>query len=201
MQAETLQKLTQANPIEEQSLESYNWETHKFRVPEKLIRTEQDLNSFPERQIYRAYMQFLFDCQEAVTSKAISKTPEDPTFQWLYDYLADLDKLLEQVPPVQQAMRFGNTAFKTYHEKAMEISKSTLQKQLLKSQEEAILELIVYLSDSFGSNMRIDYGTGHEMNFMIFLFVLYRLRYFKKDQLQAMVHTVFYRYIALMRKI
>lgn len=36
-------------------------------------------------------------------------------------------------------------------------------------------ELAVYLRDSFGNKVRIDYGTGHEMCFVIFLMALYKL--------------------------
>lgn len=37
------------------------------------------------------------------------------------------------------------------------------------------LELAVYLRDSFGNRTRIDYGTGHEMCFIIFLMGIYKL--------------------------
>lgn len=36
-------------------------------------------------------------------------------------------------------------------------------------------ELAIYLKDSFGNKVRIDYGTGHEMCFVIFLMGLYKL--------------------------
>jgi serine/threonine-protein phosphatase 2A activator len=35
--------------------------------------------------------------------------------------------------------------------------------------EEAIPEVSAYLVESFGNRRRIDYGTGHEANFMVFL--------------------------------
>ena len=34
----------------------------------------------------------------------------------------------------------------------------------------SIIELRTYLSDSFGSNVRLDYGTGHELAFTFFLY-------------------------------
>jgi serine/threonine-protein phosphatase 2A activator len=36
----------------------------------------------------------------------------------------------------------------------------------------AAIELKVYINDSFGSNQRIDYGTGHELAFLLFLYCL-----------------------------
>ena len=38
--------------------------------------------------------------------------------------------------------------------------------------ERAIPEIKVYWEESFGSYERIDYGTGHELNFVAFLFCL-----------------------------
>lgn len=60
---------------------------------------------------------------------------------------------------------------------------------------------MTYFSDSFGSNMRIDYGTGHEMNFAVILYALDRLDYFLEEDYESLVHHVFYGYISLMRKI
>jgi serine/threonine-protein phosphatase 2A activator len=37
-----------------------------------------------------------------------------------------------------------------------------------------------YLNDCYGDNMRIDYGTGHELNFMIFLYCLDKLGVLKE---------------------
>jgi len=47
--------------------------------------------------------------------------------------------------------------------------------------------------DSYGSNVRIDYGTGHEMAFMFFLFALFRLGFYTKDDYENLVRNVFYK--------
>ena len=41
--------------------------------------------------------------------------------------------------------------------------------------EKALPELKVYLTESFGSYERLDYGTGHELNFVVFLLCLFKL--------------------------
>jgi hypothetical protein len=42
----------------------------------------------------------------------------------------------------------------------------------------AIMEVCAYLQDAFGHPIRLDYGTGHESSFQIFLLVLMKLRVF-----------------------
>jgi hypothetical protein len=36
----------------------------------------------------------------------------------------------------------------------------------------AIVELIAYFNESFGNRVRIDYGTGHETSFIVWLSAL-----------------------------
>lgn len=62
-------------------------------------------------------------------------------------------------------------------------------------------ELIVYFYDSFGSNVRLDYGTGHELNFSQVLYCMNVLGLIDENDFESAVHHVFYKYIALMRKI
>jgi len=60
---------------------------------------------------------------------------------------------------------------------------------------------MVYFSDSFGSNVRLDYGTGHELNFAQILFILYKLGLYCEDDFESLVHLIFYKYIFLCRKV
>lgn len=45
--------------------------------------------------------------------------------------------------------------------------------------DEAIKEVASYLKVSFGDRTRIDYGSGHELSFLCFLFCLHRLNYLR----------------------
>ena len=67
--------------------------------------------------------------------------------------------------------------------------------------ENAIPEIKTYLVDSFGSYERIDYGTGHELNFVVFLLCLFELKVYKADDFRSLVNKVFQRYLELMRKV
>ena len=65
----------------------------------------------------------------------------------------------------------------------------------------AIPEIKVYWEESFGSYERIDYGTGHELNFLAFLFCLFKLGVYNQDDLKATINKVFQKYMVLMRKL
>lgn len=73
----------------------------------------------------------------------------------------------------------------------------------------AVIELKVYLLDSFGSYERIDYGTGifsifnylydkqqkgHELSFILFLYCLKELGFYTKEDYETVLRNVFYRF-------
>ena len=127
----------------------------------------------------------------------------------LYQNLTPLNNLLEQlsvwideVPPIEQPMRFGNRAYRTWMDKVIQSSDEKLRElSSAPGFERAIPEIKVYWEESFGSYERIDYGTGHELNFIAFLFCLYKLGIYNEADLRATINKVFQRYMVLMRKI
>uniref|UniRef100_A0A914ENS2 Serine/threonine-protein phosphatase 2A activator n=1 Tax=Acrobeloides nanus TaxID=290746 RepID=A0A914ENS2_9BILA len=59
-----------------------------------------------------------------------------------------------------------------------------------------------YFMDSFGNATRIDYGTGHEAAFLVFLLCLYKIGFFKEpSDDKAVVLRLFARYLKLVRKL
>lgn len=63
--------------------------------------------------------------------------------------------------------------------------------QIVPNCKESIPEIKIYLLESFGSYERIDYGTGHELNFVVFLLCLYKLGIFKQEHLKVAVLRIF----------
>ena len=62
-------------------------------------------------------------------------------------------------------------------------------------------ELAVYLSESFGNATRIDYGTGHETNFIVFLLCLSKAGVVAQGDLRDLVLCVFPRYLRTCRRL
>ena len=65
----------------------------------------------------------------------------------------------------------------------------------------ACAELAAYWCDSFGNRTRIDYGTGHETNFLAWLYCLRRCGALCPGDSRALVLCVFQSYLALMRRV
>ena len=61
-----------------------------------------------------------------------------------------------------------------------------------KTKDSIVLEIQVYLVDSFGNPTRIDYGTGHEMAFVMFLSSLFMVGALdrEKDRLECNLYSV-----------
>ena len=109
-----------------------------------------------------------------------------------------MDQLVTDTPPITQPQRFGNKAFKLWYDK-LEKNYDTLISEI--ADKQLSLELKNYFLDCFGSSKRLDYGTGHELNFLCILLILFEKNKFDSDDFQAIVHHVFYNYINFVRKL
>lgn len=153
-----------------------------------------------------------------IRDESVEKSLEVTKF---VDLLEILSNWIDEIKPVEQQQRFGNKAFKEWHSKLMDVSNSLVlfletliykQVSLLQESEkllgnlvtekEAIKEIQVYLHDSFGNSTRIDYGTGHEMAFVMFLACLFHVGFFNvKKDLPAVGLIVFDKYMKVVRKL
>jgi len=74
---------------------------------------------------------------------------------------------------------------------------------------EVLAELTSYLNDAFGHSIRLDFGTGHESSFQVFLFVLCKLHCFGStheqppslDRLKATTLSIYQQYLKVTRKL
>jgi len=105
------------------------------------------------------------------------------------------------VPPDDTAgSRFGNKAFRGFLSLAEERAPEW-HKRLGVISPEAASEVTVYLLHSFGDGSRIDYGSGHELNFIVWLLCLFQLRIVGEGDFKVLVVRVFGQYLRVMRQI
>eukprot|EP00658_Telonema_sp_P-2_P003038 TRINITY_DN11119_c0_g3_i4.p1 TRINITY_DN11119_c0_g3~~TRINITY_DN11119_c0_g3_i4.p1 ORF type:complete len:164 (+),score=49.67 TRINITY_DN11119_c0_g3_i4:222-713(+) len=137
---------------------------------------------------------FLLAISDAVADTKISADfPRSEAVCAIVTMLKALGDMVNEFPPIQQSMRFGNKAFASWHAKLQEEAAGLLAEMLPKDPavQEAVVELVPYLLDSFGNATRIDYGTGHEANFMAFLLCLQKLGVIGEADMTALGLFVF----------
>ena len=150
--------------------------------PKKCIFSAKDLSEFKKSKAFQEIQIFIQQCAEAVYGCMISELePADasPVVRKIETYMLRLNKLIDEIPPLSQPMRYGNKAFKQWHSRQVEETKLFLV-DLVPSelaQKGALDELMPYLTCSYGDETRIDYGTGHEMNLTIFFLCLYKVHF------------------------
>ena len=178
---------------------------YKFVVAEKKITSPELLEKFTKSNTYKLIMEFIKALQISVTKKKKSDVPKSTNecvigFNSLFE---QLKKILDDTPPYNVNQRFGNKAFREWYEKVEKVYEELILSTILKSKpnKNLCLELKSYFLDCFGSGMRIDYGTGHELNFLCILLILFQTKYYTEQDFPAIVLQVFFDYILFVRKI
>ena len=137
----------------------------------------------------------------------VGKTIRSPDLQVttaterVLNILTQLSSWIDEIPPVTQQQRFGNKAYKTWHERLVKEADSLTRYVLADLRPDASVELAAYLSDSFGNATRIDYGTGHEMAFVVYLCSLFMIGLWTDEDRPAVGLKVFSRYVPPRRTI
>lgn len=134
------------------------------------------------------------------TSRDTPRAPS-PKVKLILDHLSWMIALVAEIPPLQQAMRFGNKAFRIWHEKMMQRAPAFMSELVGAELTEAGApeELLAYFEMSFGHPQRIDFGTGHELNFVAWLTALQALGVLTSEDLLCVALDVIERYLDLCR--
>ena len=183
--------------------------TWSCNMVEKLISDERTLQKFKKSDSYRRLLEFIRVLAEGVVGKKLTdhgSAEASPLVQEVVAALGNLSSWVEEIPPATHAVRYGNPAFKLWQAR-LQVFAPQLMRRLLSSRlpEERVAqvadELAAYLTDAFGNATRIDYGTGHELSFVAWLFCLEQLELLGSSDRPAVVLVLFSRYIELMRQL
>lgn len=192
--------------------------------PHRYIFDDNDLSKFLESTAKKDLLRFTAALGKSCSQSEYEYNPKSPLvglsppLASLHGSLHAMLNWLNDFPPLDRSMaRFGNPAFKQWHERLKERSVSIVHciirsARLMSENDteydidvlkaaseegsnavefvedlesidnvkdrEIVTELVAYLLPSFGHEIRLDYGTGHECSFQVFLWCLCKLGFF-----------------------
>lgn len=133
-------------------------------ILDKKIQDEEVLGDTEER--YGMY-NIMFKSEEEKDKTEKAKINE---------FLSYIVQIIKEVPQEKEEQRYGNPGFITFANRICKEGESIIKKTFFSGKSSRETETLQkYLQGSFGNQTRIDYGTGHELNFFCFLIVLHML--------------------------
>lgn len=185
--------------------------------PVKRICSKSDLALFPQSEAYKRLHSVIGAIVEKVKATSVPTGILDPgivtkpkqhddtktdyelknkTIGYVVGILSQLDRLVSDTPPIEGSRRFGNIAFRDWHEKANTVPLA------FETSEQLSSNLAYYFFNSFGSALRLDYGSGHELSFVAFLGGLIYTNLLDWDTVDsAEVLVLFAKYYDLVRRL
>ncbi|KAF2867610.1 hypothetical protein BDV95DRAFT_502367 [Massariosphaeria phaeospora] len=176
---------------------------HAYLSPSRRILSPADHELFLAGETCALVEAWIYGLAESVRDRAVSSVTAaetTPTVRKIVRILQEAEDILAKCPPEDTGSRFGNPVFRTFLDEVGAALPSWHGELGLTSTAQ-ISEIAVYLHNSFGNRRRIDYGSGHELNFFLWLLCLHRISLLPPSTFPVLVLTVLPAYLALMRKI
>ncbi|XP_008212564.1 serine/threonine-protein phosphatase 2A activator isoform X1 [Nasonia vitripennis] len=175
---------------------------HEFVEPKKAVKGPNDMITWQKSEAYFEYFGFLMAINDAVKGKALDSVyPCSSAVDKVIEMLDKFDKWIDEIPPTDQPQRFGNKSFREWHERLHNSAVDELKQIIPEDLYRAIPEVVQYLLEGFGNATRIDYGTGHEMAFVMFLCAMFKIGVFEITDKTAVGVKLFVRYLEVARKL
>lgn len=173
--------------------------------PTRRILSPQDHELFLASPTYTLIVAFVFTIADSVQGTSVSDLTKNepsrhPAVESLLAILSKAQDLVKECPADDtNGSRFGNPAFRTYLTTLSDRVTQWHKTQFPSLSEAALEEVTTYFLSSLGSASRIDYGSGHELHYMIYLLCLYQLSELPQSAFPSVALLVLPEYLQLMR--
>lgn len=175
-------------------------------LSKELLYTQQEIDQYSHDLHAPVPM---FDQDSSTDSTFLQKVlKEKPYIKSLLDLFHEMSVLIDHVPPLEGPRRYGNLACREWHSKLEDQIDEMLERLLispyykLPNPQGFLNELKWYIINAFGSKERLDYGTGHELNFLAFITGLWKTNVLNQDEIDGYDFLIIFgRYYDLVRKL
>ncbi|TID22587.1 hypothetical protein CANINC_003247 [Pichia inconspicua] len=174
------------------------------QIPQTRLRTPQDLEIFKKSQVYEDLINYVTRLGISVHGLELTdkSLPRPPAIEALLKLFDRINTIIDNHPvKVETSSRFGKVEFKDFYDDLKAQSKALVHELPFEFTDQQEMDISTYLSNSFGDRERIDYGSGHELNFLCFLLCLDKLHYFTPQYDSSVVLLVFATYLKTMRRL
>ena len=120
----------------------------------KEINSTSQLVTFQKTKAHSIILDFI----QKVNFIESSNLPKSTQVNSVLAILSSINSISDSIFPLPDSQRYGNKAFKLVFDEIVNQHSSSSQ------------DLSHYIQFSFGDPIRLDYGTGHELNFIAFLY-------------------------------
>ncbi|KGK38899.1 hypothetical protein JL09_g1941 [Pichia kudriavzevii] len=174
--------------------------------PKSRLRSIEDLEAFQSSQTYNDVYTYVERLALSVHGLELTDPtlPKPKEIQSLVSLLDSIDSIIDSHPVKQESnSRFGKIEFHDFYDDLHNTSVELISKLPFNFSEQHTTDLSAYLNNSFGDRQRIDYGSGHELNFLCFLLGLDKLKYFPESHEldKSVVLIIFAKYLKIMRRL
>ncbi|CCH59999.1 hypothetical protein TBLA_0C01860 [Henningerozyma blattae CBS 6284] len=175
-------------------------------MPEKRLLSSQDLTIWINSKTKQDLVDFIETLANSIVDYQNSQLslPLSDSINNAFSLLQDIRDIIERYPVESDIestkSRFGKVEFKSFYDDINQNSEKLIKSHFNGLDPNQIQELSIYLVESWGNRQRIDYGSGHELNFICFLYGLTKYNIFNLlEDSTNLVLKIFMEYINIMR--
>lgn len=177
---------------------------YEYTQPIRRIIVPSDMELFQASPAYSLITSFVFTLSDSVRGRPKSSIKAEtlsPALKAVGRILDEIDALITANPALDTGSRFGNPVFKAFHSAVAGQADKWHAEMLNIESADARKEISTYLTNCLGAESRLDYGSGHELSFVVWLLCLYQVGIVKREDFPALVLHTFEQYLQLMRRI
>lgn len=172
--------------------------------PTKNIVLKKDLEIWINSDTHQSLLDFVVALQASVAGLANdADVPISPVVDQILHMLSRVSEIVEENPVVHEKdiSRFGKVEFRDFYNQVAAECREMLGNLLINGNHKYTQEVSRYFGESWGDRQRVDYGSGHELNFLCFLYCLDTCGLVGPQDYKALILKVFNRYIGVMRQL